>query len=110
MTDSAKELRALSLVLSDHSKALRIAAEAARVRGVLLRERARQARELGYASRKHADAARKRQDVQWYPAHRACGWLPMHFAGLAIRPLLNRPQMAFHQIERRDEACQYLPG
>ena len=29
-------------------------------------------------------------------------------AGLALRPF-NRPQMAFHQIERCVQACQYLP-
>ena len=64
MTASAKELRALSLVLSDQSKAQRIAAEAVRGRGALLGERARQARELAYASREQADAARKRQDAR----------------------------------------------
>jgi hypothetical protein len=61
MTDSTEELRALSLVLSGRSKALRIGAEAARERGVFLRERATGER---VGSRKHADAARKRQDVQ----------------------------------------------
>ena len=30
-------------------------------------------------------------------------------AGLALRPPFDRPQMAFHQIERCVQACQYLP-
>jgi hypothetical protein len=64
MTESAKELRSLSLVLSAHARALRKAAEAARERGVVWREMARTARETAAASREHAGAARKRQDAR----------------------------------------------
>jgi hypothetical protein len=44
LTDSVKELRALSFVLLDHSMALRIAAEAARERGAVLGEQSQLAR------------------------------------------------------------------
>jgi hypothetical protein len=65
LTDSVKELRAVSFVLLDHSKALRIAAEAARERGAVRGEQSRLARGAAYASRELADAARKRQDARW---------------------------------------------
>jgi len=64
LSDPVKELRALSLVLSDHSKALRIAAEAARERGAVLREQSRLAKGVASASRELADAAHKRQDAR----------------------------------------------
>ncbi len=66
MTESAKQLRSLSLVLSAQAKALRKAAEAARERGAVWREMARIAREAAGASREQAVAARKRQEKRCY--------------------------------------------
>jgi hypothetical protein len=64
MSYSAKELQRRSVVLLNHSTALRQVAEAARERGALLREQARKASELGFAARERAEAARKRQDAR----------------------------------------------
>jgi hypothetical protein len=62
MSESAKELRDLSVALLDNGKLLRKDAEAARERSAIRKEHSRLARESAGAWLNYATAARKRRN------------------------------------------------